>query len=247
VSTTYNQALLDRATAYVGQPLTARRYDAGLTEISALYAEITGDAVGKCRQCQYKDFLAVVTAYIREATRLLHPETVQDSKYTFAPGFQAEVIADGRYSKAVTAENLTDEDAEALIKLGYPHVIVLKPGQEAVAEGETEQGDGEPAQPEPTEREKELEQELAQTKSSLTEYQTNYTQAIDGLKKESEAHKATKAELTKVKRELTTLKNHPVAPAAPATEPTATTSTSTEGAAPAAPAVPSAPADGTQA
>ena len=125
----YTQVLLDRAQAHATRPLTDRRYAEGLSEIAQLYADITGEPVGKCRQCQYKDFLAVVTAYIREATRFLHPELMADSNYTFAPGFAGEVIADGRYTKTVTADNLTDQDAEALLKLGYGHVIVAKPGQ----------------------------------------------------------------------------------------------------------------------
>jgi hypothetical protein len=122
----YSQELLDRATAYVGQSLTARRYDAGLTEISQLYSEITGETVGTCRQCQYSDFMAVVTNYIASATRFLHPETMSETTYTFAPGFEHEHIAHERYNKKVTVDNLTDTDAEALLKLGYGHVIVKK-------------------------------------------------------------------------------------------------------------------------
>jgi hypothetical protein len=128
----FSQELLDRATAYVGQPLTARRYDAGLTEISQLYSAITGEAVGTCRQCQYSDFMAVVTNYIASATRFLHPETMSETTYTFAPGYEHEHIAHERYNKKVTVDNLTDEDAEQLIKLGYGHVIVKKTA--AVAE-----------------------------------------------------------------------------------------------------------------
>jgi polyhydroxyalkanoate synthesis regulator phasin len=135
VPTVYTQALLDRARAYVEQPLAARRYD--LAELAALYSDITGQAAGTCRQCQYKDFLEVVNTYIREATRTLHPELMADSKYTFAPAFANEQIADDRYNKVVKAENLTDKDAEKLISLGYGHVIQLKAGQTAAtSEGE---------------------------------------------------------------------------------------------------------------
>jgi hypothetical protein len=240
----YSQALLDRAQAYVEQPLNARRYDAGLTEISQLYAEITGEPVGKCRQCQYKDFLAVVTAYIREATRFLHPELMADSKYTFAPGFAGEVIADGRYSKTVTAENLTDQDAEALIKLGYGHVIVAKPGESILA-GASDQGevdfDVEPNGKSQVELDLEAEQQAhEQTKKSLQD--------------EKNAHAATKAKLTKAQQQLTTAQNKLNAKAAasgatdPATVPAVSsgdaTATPTEPAV-TAPAPPTEPAKGT--
>jgi uncharacterized protein (DUF1810 family) len=122
----YSQQLLDRAQAYVEQPLAARRYAEGLTEISQLYSEITGEASGTCKQCQYLDYLAVVTNYVQAARRFLHPETMAETSYTFAPGYEHEHIAHERYNKKVTVDNLTDEDAEQLIKLGYGHVIVKK-------------------------------------------------------------------------------------------------------------------------
>jgi hypothetical protein len=118
--------------------------------------------------------MAVVNNYIREATRFLHPELMPDSKYTFAPQFANEQIADGRYSKVVTAETLTDKDAEALIKLGYGHVIVLKSGAEA----------GEPA---------------GDDKAGANETETK---AKEALKTEKAAHSETKKELTATKKEL---------------------------------------------
>lgn len=255
--TSYTQELLDRAQAYIEQPLAARRYDGGLTEISQLYADITGEPVGKCRQCQYLDYLAVVTAYIREATRSLHPETVKHSKYTFAAGFQDEVIADGRYTKVVTNENLDDADAEALITLGYGHVIVLKPGEEAAAEGDSEQGEGDETETQPTEREKALEQQLAQANQTIANNGTAYeelngrynaategrTKAEQALKAEKTAHGKTSKERDSLKTEVETLKSKPAGDA--------TLTVSTGGAsstpAPTAPAVPAAPAEGTQA
>ena len=177
----YTQALLDKAQAYVEQPLAARRYAEGLADISALYAEITGEEIGTCRQCQYSNYLAVVTAYIREATRFLHPETVEDSKYTFAAGYANEQIADGRYDKLVTAENLEDKDAEALIKMGYGHVIVKKGAADKVAAA----GDSKPEASE------------AETKAKEAE-----GKAKADLKTEKDGHAATKKELTTTKGEL---------------------------------------------
>ena len=177
----YTQQLLDRAQAYVGQPLAARRYAEGLAEVSALYAEITGEEISTCRQCQYSNYLAVVTAYIREATRFLYPELMSDSKYTFAPAYANEQIADGRYDKVVTAENLEDKDAEALIKMGYGHVIVKKGAADKAAAA----GDSKPEASE------------AETKAKEAE-----GKAKADLKTEKDGHAATKKELTATKGEL---------------------------------------------
>ena len=130
----YTQELLDRATAYVGQPLNSRRYAEGLSEISQLYSEISGQPVGTCQQCQYSDFMRTVQAYIREATRFLHPETMSESNYTIAPGFENETFVHESYGEAVTAETLTDKAAEFFIKNGYAHAFVKKAATKAPAE-----------------------------------------------------------------------------------------------------------------
>jgi hypothetical protein len=130
VAVTYTQELLDKAKAYVEQPLTSRRYAEGLTEISSLYSAITGEAVGTCKQCQYSDYLAVVTNYVRSATRFLHPETMPESKYTIAPGLENEVFVHEGYNSAVTAENLTDQAVEYFISKGFKHAFILKPTAE---------------------------------------------------------------------------------------------------------------------
>lgn len=268
----YSQDLLDRAQAYASQPLNDRRYDQGLTEISELYAAITGEPVGKCRQCQYQDFLAVVTAYIREATRSLHPELMADSQYTFAPGFQAEVIADGRYNKTVTAENLNDQDAERLIKLGYGHVIVPKPGQEP-ATGETDStqaaGEGEPAEKSQAELDLEAEKEAHDKTQELLDDAIERNAGLDKafaqeanahaetkkeLTAEKQAHEATKAQLADVQQQLAAAKSKLSRKTATtgATDPTTVPAVSTSDASPTpsapavtAPAPPSTPAEGT--
>lgn len=141
----YTQELLDRATAYVGQPIDQRRHDVGLAEISQLVADISGQPVGKCRQCQYSDHLATVRAYINQATRFLHPETVSSNTYALAPGFQNETFVHESYSEAVTADNLTDKAAEFFIKNGYEHAFLKngKPIQPAKAAS----SEAEPAKP----------------------------------------------------------------------------------------------------
>jgi phosphatidylserine decarboxylase len=222
----YTQQLLDRAQAYVEQPLTARRYADGMAEVTALYAEITGEPVSNCRQCQYSNYLAVVTAYIREATRSLHPETMADSKYTFAPAFANEQIADGRYNKVVTAETLTDKDAEKLIELGYGHVIVKKGAAEANAAAGEDKTD---------------------TSAAEKKAKDEATTAKAELKTEKAAHGETKKELAKVQKQLGDVQKQLEKAQSTATTPASTMTASSTTPAPAATAVPEAPADGTQA
>lgn len=204
----YSQELLDRATAYLTQPLSARRYEEGLSELTSLYTVITGQAVGKCRQCQYSDYLAVVQAYIRQATRELHPETMADSKYTLAPGFENETFVHEAYGKAVANGNLTDEDAKFFIGKGFDKAFVLKSGQKAAAEAdETTAAD----QPQPSARETELKKQLSTSQQALTKekeaHTATKTKSGDALKTEKEAHKATRNELTAVSSKLADTEN----------------------------------------
>lgn len=131
----YTQELLERAQAYVAQPLNDKRQPAGMVELGDIYSAITGDPPAKCRQCKYSDFLAVVVAYIREASHFLHPETVSDSSYSIVPGLQNETFTHADYSKAVKADNLTDADAEFFIKHGYEHAFVKKAAAKTEADG----------------------------------------------------------------------------------------------------------------
>jgi hypothetical protein len=180
VATNYNQELLDRATAYVGQPMDYRRRE-GLAEISALYSAITGGVVGTCRQCQYSDYLAVVTTYIRLATNFLHPELMSETKYAIVAPLAGETFTHDSYSKAVTAENLTDTDAEFFIKHGYKDAFVLKSGQTVA---EAKDADKQEADHKAAERETKLKADLSAEKT---------------------AHKTTKASLATAEKRVTTL------------------------------------------
>jgi hypothetical protein len=180
VATNYNQELLDRATAYVGQPMDYRRRE-GLAEISALYSAITGGVVGTCRQCQYSDYLAVVTTYIRLATNFLHPKLMSETKYAIAAPLAGETFTHDSYNKAVTAENLTDTDAEFFIKHGYKDAFVLKSAGPAA---KTEDAGKQEADPKAAERETKLKADLSAEKT---------------------AHKTTKASLTTAEKRVTTL------------------------------------------
>lgn len=131
----FEEDLLARAVAYVGQDERQRRItQAGRNELLDLYNEITGERRGWCPACQYTDFFNIVRAYIRQATTHLHPETMSESKYQFAPGFENETLVHEAYSEAITADNLTDEAAKFFIEQGFHHVIVAKPKAEKAAD-----------------------------------------------------------------------------------------------------------------
>lgn len=181
MATRYTAELLAQATAYVARPLSERRQPAGLAELADLYAAITGQSGSSCRQCQYSDFFSSLQSYIREATRFLHPELMTESKYTFAPGFQSETLVHESYTKKVTADNLTDEDAKFFLKNGYGHVIVEKGAKPAATEGD----DAKTAETEA----------VAKAKAATDK-------ASEALKSEKHAHGETKKEVTSLKKEL---------------------------------------------
>ena len=139
----YTPALLARATAYLAAPLPERRSPVGLAELLALYNAITGEGRSWCPQCQYSDFYALVQAYCREASTFLAPRPMSESKYTVADGYEKEEFVHEHYNKVVTADNLTDEDAEFFLAHGGEHLFVLKAGQQA--ESKAEEADKKPA------------------------------------------------------------------------------------------------------
>lgn len=131
----YSLELLSQARAWLVLHLNDKRTPAGLEALTSLYTAITGESSSTCRQCQYSDYAALVSAYIREATSILNPEIMSDKQYTIAPGFEAETFVHENYSKAVTADNFTNEDAEFFIANGGTHIFIAMPGTEIGADG----------------------------------------------------------------------------------------------------------------
>ena len=191
MTTVYTQELLDRATAYAGQPLTDRRSPAGLAELASIYSAVTGEEVGSCRQCQYSDFLAALSKYSRAATRFLHPELMSDSKYAFAPGLENEQLVHDSYGKVVTAENLEDKDVEFFKSKGMGSLFVAKTKKGAETTAATDGSAATDGKPEPNEAEKKLKDEVAAGKTAL--------------KTEKDAHAATKKEHATDKKEIARL------------------------------------------
>ncbi|MGI4884280.1 MAG: hypothetical protein ACRYFR_04905 [Janthinobacterium lividum] len=125
----FSEALVARAQAWADQPLNDKRRPAGLAELAALWSAITGQPAGTCRQCQFSDFNATVGAYLRESFRYLHPELMADAKFLLAAAFATQSLVHESYNKAVTADNLTDEDAAFFITHGYAHAFTKANGK----------------------------------------------------------------------------------------------------------------------
>ena len=175
----YSQELADRATAWLARPLTnspeGKRSAEGLLELATIWAAINRTGLPEClRQCQYSERAATLRKYLTDFSHFQAPELMQDSKYQFAPAYRNESISDERYAKKVTADNLTDEDAEFLLKRGYNHVIIAKSAGETSSESTADTG----------------------IKSGPD------TKAADALKAEKEAHKAEKKAHAETKKEL---------------------------------------------
>jgi len=150
------EELIARINAWLALPMY--KDAAYLTELSEIYFLITGKRV-VCKGCNYTEMKRILKAY------LLNPTTVQnqtliytqtstlniktmankDSKYQFTSAARKQTInlqRNGRM-KAVTADNLTNEDAEYILntprlKKNYGHNIELKPSAEAESDQDDE-------------------------------------------------------------------------------------------------------------
>lgn len=213
----YTQDLLDRASAYVTRSLGAKRSPEGLAALASLYADVTGEPVGSCRQCQYSDFVHSLTSYIREATRFLHPETMAETTYQIIGPAAGETFVHPSWNKAVTSDNLTDKDAEFFIKHGYADTFVRKDGSTAGAKAEdAKTADSEAvsrAKAATTKAEESLKTEkaahgdtkkkLTAAEKHLTEGQTKLATAEQALTAEKAAHEVTKQQVSDLQAKLT--------------------------------------------
>jgi hypothetical protein len=172
VGLNYSQQVADRAQAWANQSLTEKRSPDGLRELAAVWSAIQGQPAGGCRQCQYSDYNAVITTYLREFSRLQNPELMSESTYQLAPQFADVSLVDEGLNGVFTADNLTDEVAEYFIGKGRTDLFVKK---------------GEAAQVAATDA----------SKSTAAD-----TKAADALKAEKKAHTETKKELSEVQKQL---------------------------------------------
>lgn len=265
----YSAALATSAQAWLARPLAERRNAAGLAELTQVWAAIQGLASAPlCRQCQYSDRVHDLNAYLREYARLTptspsmttEDTTAAPATYQLKPEFAGQTLTADDWNKAVTADNLTDEDAEHFIKRGFGHVF-QRIGAALEGVGEQLEGVGDEladdeANDQPTEREQELQDELEAANQKLADqtasYNAAYKQVGDELQaaqanyqNEQQAHATTKANLAQVQQQLSDSQAALALATAPkqkkAAQP-ATTASSNDN----TPASPAPPADSTQ-
>lgn len=103
-----------------------------LDEIESLYSAITGETV-KCKTgCNFYGMQTILINYLN-----LQKPMATSTNYTWNKDYKGVTISDVRYAHNVNEQNLTDSHAEALIKLGYDHII-QKATKAKTSEGETE-------------------------------------------------------------------------------------------------------------
>lgn len=129
----YTAELVARAEAFLALATNDKRQPTGLEELAAIWAAMQGRPASSCRQCQFSDYQRDVAAYVREFSRLQNPNTVATS-YSLAPAYASETFVHEDYNKVVTADNLTDEDAEFFIKAGRADAFVKNKAAAAVTE-----------------------------------------------------------------------------------------------------------------
>ncbi|UOQ53043.1 hypothetical protein [Hymenobacter cellulosivorans] len=133
----YTAELLGRVQTWLNHSATKRRTREQTQELHQLYEQITGQSAAGCTSCNFQGYVDLLQAHERQSIRFLFPETVEKSIYTIAPGYENEQFVHESYNKAVTAENLTDKDAEFFISQGFPHAF-LKNGKPLEAEAAAE-------------------------------------------------------------------------------------------------------------
>lgn len=198
----YTQAIADRAQAYADLPLLEKRSPNGLAELAAIWSAIQRQPAGSCRQCQFSDYNATINAYLRDFSRLQHPETMSNTSYQFAPQFADATLTHESYGKVVTADNLTDEDVKFFTSKaggGRKDVFVKKTGDNAPKETDEGAADVTPARPLVPEDDLKSEQEahLASV--------TKLNAAESALASEKEAHEGTKSQLSEVQAQVSDL------------------------------------------
>jgi hypothetical protein len=124
----YSPELLSRVQTWLSYSFAKRHTAQNTAELHQLYALISGGSAQGCTNCNYAGYVAYLEAYEQHSHRFLHPETVEKSTYTLAPGYENETFVHDSHSEAVTAKNLTDKGAEFFIKQGFGHAF-LKNGK----------------------------------------------------------------------------------------------------------------------
>jgi hypothetical protein len=131
----YSEDTLSRVKAWLSHSASKRRTRENTAELHQLYAAISGGSATGCTNCNFSNYVAILTAYERQATHHFFPTIMADSQYTLAPGYENETFVHESFSEAITAENITDKAAEFFIKNGFKHAFVKKEGAHPEAAG----------------------------------------------------------------------------------------------------------------
>lgn len=137
-----------RISSWFALPMT--KSEPYLTELSDIYYEITGQRV-VCKGCNYTAMKTVLRRYYSNSNPI-NPTTMASSKYQFTKEAVNNkvtlIIHYPNSTKAVTADNITDRDAEHILNneglnKAYGHNIQLKKGADLPAVEEPEGDDPE--------------------------------------------------------------------------------------------------------
>jgi hypothetical protein len=133
VAVQYSEETLSRVKAWLSYSGSKRRTRENTAELHQLYAAISGGSATGCTNCNFSNYVAILTAYERQATHHFFPSTMADSSYALAPGYENETFVHEKFGEAITADNLTDKAAEFFIKNGFKHAFVKKEAAKADA------------------------------------------------------------------------------------------------------------------
>ena len=133
----YTEETASRASAWLAGSDSKRRTRENTAELHSLYATITGHPAGSCTNCNFSGYVGILQAYVTHSNCLFNPELMLSPSYSFAPGFENETFVLDSYSRVVGANDLTDADAEFMIKNNHAHML-LKNGKPIADEAGTE-------------------------------------------------------------------------------------------------------------
>ncbi|SNC67342.1 hypothetical protein SAMN06265337_1918 [Hymenobacter gelipurpurascens] len=130
----YSEELLSRVETWLSYSFSKRRTRDNVADLHQLYSLITGGSAQGCTNCNFSGYVGILEAYQRQSFRLLDPETVSNSSYTLAPGYEEQQFVHDAFDGVVTSENLTDKAAEFFIEKGFKHAFVKKIAPKAESE-----------------------------------------------------------------------------------------------------------------
>lgn len=201
----YSADLAERATAWLALSTEQKRGGdgSGLVELAHLWAAIQNVPVPACiRQCQYSERVHDVNAYLREYHRFTSTSSAMSdtpqTTYQLKPEYAGQTLTSDDWTKAVTAANLTDEDAEHFIAKGFDHVF-QRIGAALVGAGEKVEGIGDGLADDSTDV---VSDKPLVPEADLTAEQNAHEQTREALASTKRYYEGIEADLTTTKAQL---------------------------------------------